>query len=230
MIIQKKQISRVLVSGAITVILYFFLFQPIFEGIKYKHRIVKTDYSRFLWLLNDSIKLDNSLGNAEYFSVTGLERDDDQYFNYNLEGGVYVHILEFKDLGQLRINEVTYNYNGDLSKFKKNRIGIFNEDVVRQPIISIKFKLPFHNSLIVNFNPNAHINEVKNTPYCKAFFGSLDYMSLSNDEDEHLVLFDFSKAPEELIAFYTINSRFFVFIITSDHSMDESYIKLLKLK
>jgi hypothetical protein len=109
-------------------------------------------------------------------------------------------------------------------------IGILNEDIEGWPVISMKFKLPFNNFLSVNFNKNAPLDEIKNTDNCKAFFGSLNTMSLSNVENEHLVLFDFTKTPEALIAFYTIKSSFFVIIITSNHSLDESCINLLNLK
>lgn len=221
---------RIITSAILAIIVYFVLIQPILEGIKYRHKVVKNAYERYFWLLNDSVKLDNTWGHDKFLSVTGMVRESDQYFSYNLEGGIYVHVLEFKDLNQLRINDVNFNFQGDFSSFKNRKIGILNEDLEGWPVITMKFKLPFHNSLSVNFNPGAKLNAIKDNPDCKAFYGSLNKMSLSNAVNEHLVLFDFSTTPKALITFYTAKSRFFVIIISSGHPLDESCIDLLNLQ
>lgn len=230
MVFFKNKIFEFTISGILAILIYFLLIHPIVEGIRFKHEVVWDDYTHFLWLFNDSIELDKALGNDPNLAVVGLVRESDLYYIYNLNDGSTIHIFEFKDLRTLKINDVDFNFYGNFSSFTKKSVLILNENLQPWPIITYKYKLPFNNSLKVSFNKNAPIKEIKKSVNYKVYFGSLNTMSLSNNDGEHLVMFDFKRTRKVLIAFYKIKSKFFIILITSKHSLNKNCINLLNLK
>jgi len=226
----KNKGNRIIISGIITLVLFGFLIYPIFESINYKHKVVFGDFNRYSWLLNDSVKLDTTWSKDPRISISGVIRESDTYYTYNLANGVDLHVLEFTGLDKIKLKDIIFDYAGDFSRFKKRRIVIFNEDIKGWPVISIKNKLPFDNVLKVFLDVNSEWKNIKDTLNCKAFFGSLNKMSLANENSEQLVLFDFAQVPKALITFYKTNFSFYIIIITSDRYLDENCINLLKLK
>lgn len=224
----KQKWLRFIFAGIIAIALYLVVIQPIYLAIRYRHSMEK-DYKHYLWVLNDTIKL----WPDTFFGVTGSVRVTDQYYNYNLEGGKYVHIFEYTDLNPLPLNKVEFNFTSDIPSFEHMYGSILNKDIDDWPEYYIKDELPFHHSLKVYFNKNAQLEEIRNTDNSKVFFGAVNKMMLSNAEGEPLALFDFYKVPGDvLIAFYSTRSRFLVIIITSDkkNPLKEDAIHLLKLK
>ncbi len=230
--LSNKKIIRLIVSGIIALVIYFIIIRPITLSIKYHYRVVKNDYRHYFWLLNDSVQLDSSTMPDTLFAVTGQVRKTDQYFNYNLRGQIHINIFEYKDLDNLKLNEVKFNYKRDFPSFKNIYGTVLNEGVEKCPVITVKDKLPFHHSLKVDFNKNAHLKVIRNTDSYKVYFGKLTKMLLSNNENDPLVLFDLHTVPNNiLIAFYTARSKFLIIIITSDRTpMNANYIHLLKLE
>ncbi|HNW69341.1 MAG TPA: hypothetical protein PKI01_02985 [Bacteroidales bacterium] len=225
----KNKVKTFIISG-IVALLFVFLIYPFFEIIYYKHKIVFGDSTRYSWLLNDSIKLDTTWSKDPKLSIAGRVRESDIYYNYNLANGIDLHVLEFPGLDKIKLKDIIFDYTGDFSRFKKRKIVIYNKDIKGWPEISIKFKLPFDNTLKVNLDVNSDWKNIKDTVNCKAFFGSLNKMSLANENGEQLVLFDFQPVPKAIITFYKTNFSFYVIIITSDRDLDENGIKVLKLK
>jgi len=189
------------------------------------------DYKHYLWLLNDSVKLDSSLWPDTLFAVTGSVRDIDQYYNYNLEGRVVVHIFEYANLNPLNVKTIKFNYLSDFPSFKNMYGSVFNMDIDTWPVYCVKDHLPFHHTLQVGFNKNARLEEVKNTENSRVFLGTLNKMLLSNSEDDPLVLFDFQKVKGDvIIAFYSTKSKFLIILITSERTpLTKNDVNILRL-
>ena len=143
----KENRIKYIISGILAVIIYMFLIQPILQTFMYGFKLVKDQPEKYMWLFNDSIKLENKFGRPEFVSVTGRERKSDNYYSYNLEGGYHVHIFEFKDLNGISISDIKFNFNNNYKSFKNRRVIILNKDVGNWPIISFKFK---DSSLLLN--------------------------------------------------------------------------------
>ncbi|MBP8041768.1 MAG: hypothetical protein KAZ36_07685 [Bacteroidales bacterium] len=230
MILKKNKIYKIIISGIIALLLFVIIIYPFFESIYYKHKIVFGDSNRYSWLLNDSVKLDTTWSKDPKISIAGRIRESDIYYSYNLANGIDLHILEFTGLDKIELKDIVFDYNGDFSQFKKRKIVIFNKDIQGWPEISIKYKLPFENTLKVYLDVNTEWKNLKDTINCKAFFGSLNKMSLANENGEQLVLFDFGQVPKALITFYKTNFSFYAIIITSDCDLGENCINYLNLK
>lgn len=222
--------ATIVISGIIAFILLFYVIMPFKDMIKYRHRIVNDDYKHFLWLINDSLKLDNTFGHDTLFSVSGNVRASDALFNYNMEDRSFINIWEFKDLGQINFKQINLNNSLTISPPEKKSIEVINEDVNNFPTIYIKYKLPFNQQLQIDFDDRSEYERVLDTGNCIALFGKFNKMSLKNGEGDQLVYLDFTKAKQEYIILYKIESRFFLIFITSEHPFDQSAIKLLNLK
>ncbi|OFY49051.1 MAG: hypothetical protein A2W85_16490 [Bacteroidetes bacterium GWF2_41_31] len=228
--IKNKWVSLIL-ALIVSVALYVYIIQPIILTIRYRHSMEK-DFRHYLWVLNDSVQLDSSLWPDTLFAVTGSVRETDQYYNYNLEGRVVVHIFEYPNLNPLNTNTIKFNHLYDFPSFEHMYGSIFNEDIDTWPVYYVKDHLPFHHTLQVGFNKNAQLKEIKNTDNSKVYLGTLNKMLLSNAESEPLALFDFHKVPGNvLIAFYSTKSKFLIILITSERTpLDERAIHYLKLE
>jgi len=224
-----KRKINIVIAAIIAIMIFLFFLQPLMDMNRYKHRVVKNDYKRFMWMLSDSVRLDNRWGNDTLLSVTGQIRETHEYFSYNLEERIYVHIFDFYDLHQLMVDEMNINYLEDFTAFKKRNISILNKDTRNFPVIFIKHKLNFTYPITFNIDSEADLNEIRNSIHSKSFFGKLTLMSISNGKNEHLVLFDFTSTSKVLITFFTFNFKFYIIIITSDHVLDESCINFLNL-
>lgn len=222
--------ATIVISGIIAFILLFYVIMPFKDMIKYRHRIVKDNYKHFLWLINDSLKLDNTFGYDTFFSVSGRVRPSDALFNYNLEDRSFINIWEFKDLGKINFRRIKIVNSTEITHLEKKAIEVFDEDLENSPTIYVKYKLPFNQQLQINFDDRSEYERVIDTGNCIALFGKFNKMSLKNGEGDQLVYLDFTKAKQEYIILYKIESRFFLIFITSEHAFDQSAIKLLNLK
>lgn len=71
----KENRIKYIISGILAVIIYMFLIQPILQTFMYGFKLVKDQPEKYMWLFNDSIKLENKFGRPEFVSVTGREKE-----------------------------------------------------------------------------------------------------------------------------------------------------------
>lgn len=158
-----------------------------------------------------------------------MERNWDQYFQYNLKNQTYIQILEFMDLEPFSVKDMRVSYKTQ-TKFDDEDIIVLNDNVNDNPLIKMKYELPFKNSLRVRFDSIDSLKIIKDVPNCKAFFGKPNSMILCNYTNEPLVFFKFLKNQNVLIVFYSTRDRFFLIMITAHHFIDEKCTNLLYLK
>jgi len=228
--LNKKWISLIL-AAIVTLALYLYIIHPFITALRFRHSLAE-DYRHYLWLLSDKARLDQRIQPDTLFAVAGSVRETDQYYSYNLEGRVYVHVFEYANLNPLNLGKVKFNYLYDFPSFEHMHGSILNMDLTSWPVYYVKNHLPFHHTLEVGFNKRADLKEIRNTANSKVFLGTLQKMLLSNGEQEPLVLFDFHKVPGNvLLAFHTTRTKFLIILITSDRKLlEEDAIQYLKLE
>jgi hypothetical protein len=216
--------TRYLFNGSISIIATFFV--VIFlRGCFYSHSH-ENNPQRYLWLFEDSVK--NKVNN---YYATGHVRENDihYYYKYNK---TYITILEFKELSFIKMANVPFKLNVNLSNFKDEFVGeTFNLDILPIPELSINIKLPFQNSFYVNLDPNSKIDKWIEGKNYRGFFGRILKMSFSNAQGKNLVIFNYKvEATPTLFLLYKHEGRFIVVLINSDDKFDESIINILKLE
>jgi hypothetical protein len=196
-------------SLIITFVVYRNIISPIISVMKFKHNFVTDDPMRYFWLIRADVELDDlGTGNPNFF-VSGFERNWDQYFQYNLKGQTYIQIFEFMDLEPFSVKEMSVKYKTQI-KFDDEDIIVLNDNSNDNPLIKMKFELPFKNTLSVKFDSIDSLRIVKDLPNCKAFFGQPKSMILCNYANEPLVFFKFIKNRNVIITFYSTRGRFFL--------------------
>ena len=216
--------NKYIINGAISIIATYFVI-IFLRGCFYSHKS-ENNPQRYLWIFNDSVK---SEVNNHY--STGDIRENDIHYYY-LYKKTYITIFEFKELGFIKLNNVPFKLNADISKFEDNFTGeTFNLNILPIPEISVNFKLPFNNSFCVDLDNNSVIEKWIEGKNYRGFFGDILQMSFSNAQGKDLILFNYKiKATPTLFLLYKYEGRFIVIVINSDDKFDESIINILNLK
>ena len=186
--ISKRQLINLIISGILAFGVYFVIIRPIVATMKYHYTAIFDDYRHYAWILNDTVEFDT------LFSGIGQVRKTDNHYSYLIKDRVFIEIFEYTDLNNIKLNEINFGIQRKFPLFKNIEGTVLNSELGKEaPVISIKDELPFRNTLNVSFNKNAPLTLIRDSLNCRAYFGSLNKMLLSNANNDPLVLFDFSK-------------------------------------
>lgn len=221
-ILQMKYFKTLLI--VIVSLIGCFIGYNIFITVKYNHSTNMRDYKTSVWIFNDSIKNDID---TNRFAASVLERD--QLYQYILNSGYRVGIWEFKDLNNVKLKDISINNYVDLS-----HVEIIPREVLNykaSPEINIELGFKFNDFISLNVdNYSKIISPIESTKY-KGFYGTVNKLSLSNEEGKHLIIFDYPKGPQPMLfLFYKSSKGFYVIYIDSlNTKFDEHIINLLDL-
>lgn len=201
-----------------------YLIYSVFIIAKYKHRTEMFNYKPYLWIFNDSVK-----SQVDTNRFVGSVRERDILYQYILENKYYVSIWEFKDLSEVKLNEVSIS-----DKVNLGSVNIIPREVINakaSPEINIELGFSFNHSVSLNIDKHSEIIKTIETTAYKGFYGLVNKLSLSNEKGKHLIVFDYPGGNEPtLFLLYKTSAGFYVVFINSKNvPFDESILKLLNL-
>jgi hypothetical protein len=182
------------------------------------------NYKPYLWIFKDSVKND-----VDKDMFVGSIRERDILYQYILKNRYHVSIWEFKDLSEIRLNEIPINCNVDLDDVNIMPYELLNKN--ESPEITTELGFSFSGSASLNIDKRSKIIKSIDTPKYKGFYGLVNKLSLSNEKGKHLIIFDYPSGNEPtLFLLYKTSTGFYVvFIDSNDGPFDESIIHVLNL-
>ncbi len=192
------------------------------------HDIYQKDIDKYT--ASSYIKKNDVLVTVNYVPGISLLEEHEQIrlFGYRNYSAYHIKIWEFKKLSALSIDSVPFWFNRDLDDLKISR-GEVLEPRSTEPI-SIKFKYRFTDKMQINTDRHSRIkNEVRGKDY-KGFFGELNRVSLSNENDRHKIFIDYEPRREVLFLVVNKQNRFCIITVTCNKAFDESIMELFNLE
>jgi hypothetical protein len=223
----KKIFKSGLIASLITLLFVVYIFP-----LRQCHSTKWNDYKHFIWLFNDSVQ-----NSVDTFVCVGEVRKSDELYTYNLfsspehkmfEPHYSIRIWKINALDNLDLHKVTFNKNWNFSdlKFNSGEELSSNSDYP----IWVNFQLPFHNTLNVNLQSQSEIIKQLEGKNYVGFYGFTNKMSLSNDENSHLILFDSKEHTHKVL--FLIYKRYgscYLIDLFGNKDFDETIIKIFNL-
>jgi hypothetical protein len=188
---------------------------------------VKWDgYNKYLWVFSDSVRQ-----NIDSVYFVGLERKSNNLYEYivNQPGGKhYVTILDFKKPIISDLDSAVINLNSDLESIRVYTAERFNsEKNYIRPEIIIESEFSFDDGININLNDKSRVSE----RYCgkdfRVFFGEINKMSLSNKNEENIILMDYGTRVEKtLFALFNYERTTYFILLNSESEIDKSAINV----
>jgi hypothetical protein len=219
-----------IITGLLAIATVIFFVYPLELALKNRHKTVIGDLNIFSCLFKDSVRIEKLWGTDTLYASLGSVRESDQYYIYKLENGITAHVLVFKDLENVAIDSIKFNFNSDNEVFLMHGVGVLNEDVDEYPIIAMKYKIKFGNSLSANFDSFSEPRILKREQDVIAFFGRINNLFLGDGNGKNYIKIDLSRNQNSLIVFYCVESKFYVIMFTSNDLLKETALNLLDLK
>lgn len=229
-----KYILRALLGVVFCYVVYF-----IADVMIYTHSMSNTRWKEYAYFFKDSIFQDVDTFAYSYV----MKRDIYNVFNYKpnsvgkniydrticLPGDtMYSFVIwEFKDLSNVKLNDIEINSDVDLSQLVI-KDGEVLESKSELPV-SIHSGFEFHNMNVNLDEKSILIRKIKGANY-KGFYGILNRLSLSNENGDHEIFFDFLPKRPSVLLLYKSRKSFFVILINSTIPFDENIIKVLNLR
>lgn len=200
-----------------------------------------TKWKDYMFFFNDSIKKDID---TLLVSTSETKKDILNYFTYQPSLSFYqdyleaikhsdtdtlysINIWEFKDLFNFPIDSVKFHFNQSLGRLKVKR-GEILEPNSNQPI-SIIWGYNFK-KIKINVDNKSNISSLNITgKNYKGFFGEVNRLSMSNQDDKHYVFID--NIPKMDILFLVVNksNKFYIIIISCNKKFDKDIFNILNL-
>jgi hypothetical protein len=219
-----KAFKTLIWIGIILLIAYFIYFLYVFFITS--HMPSWQQCKQYMWVFKDSIKKD--IDTSYCFSYV---KKRDVYNNYHYRGTYNIIVWEFKDQINTELNEVLFLQNANLYNvnFKSGQVLNKGSDLE----INIKSGFGFNDSIKINLDEYSKIErEIKGTNY-SGFYGYINNMSLSDEQDRHQIIFDFTggKTRTVFLIYKGHNSFFLIMInaINPEMQFGESIINILNL-
>lgn len=201
-----------------------YLLYSVFIIVKNRHHVEMHNYKPYLWIFNDSVRND-----VDTNIFVGSIRERDVLYQYILKKKYHVSVWEFKDLSEIKLNEIPINSNVDLSKVSIIPYELLNKN--ESPEITVELGFSFSGLISLSIDEQSKITKFIETPKYRGFYGVVHKLSLSNEKGKHLILFDYPSGNEPTVfLLYKTSSAFYVVFINSKNvPFDEDIIKLLNL-
>ena len=183
----------------------------------------------YLWIFKDSILPDID----PYFGLSSVNKRDiyNSFIYRNNKGKFYISFWEFKDLKEVELNSIVFSEKVDLSDVSFWSGVILNSNSEVQEVI-IKYGFDFKNSLHVNTNQFSEIKKTISGRNYRGFLGLMDKISLSDNEGNHQIIFNYPSGKEPVLFFvYKGLYSFYIITVESDNiPFDEEIIEIFDLK
>lgn len=218
-----NKFQKIIVYGFISIVVCYFVYF-MFKSAKYNYYIDMNNYKPYLWIIKDSVKKD-----IDTNIFVSFHREKDILTFYNYKHQYYISIWDFKNLNKVALRKISINRNVNLDTVKFNSSETLNAK--SNPEYTIRFGPFFKNSINVNIDNLSKIEKTFETSNYKGFYGTINKMSLSDEDGKHQVIIEYnhSKTPFELL-FYKGHNGFYLITIDSEKPFDESIIKIFNLK
>jgi hypothetical protein len=188
------------------------------------HMPSRQAYKQYMWIFKDSIKKD--LDSNYHFSWV---KKRDIYNNFNYRGKFNIMVWEFKDQTN---PEFVLLQNADLYNVRFRSGVVLNDEGALE--INIKPVYAFNDTIKIFLDEYSTIeSEVKGSNF-SGFFGHINNMSLSNEKDEHQIIFDYTGGKTlTLFLVYKRYGSFYLIMINSINpamQFDESILKIMNFE
>jgi hypothetical protein len=220
-----NKVFRIIVALVITLIVGYFSYF-LYEFFINSHLPSKQKYKEYIWIFKDSVKSE-----IDSNSCISLVKKRDVYNNFRYKGTYNIIIWEFKDQNITDLNEVVFTQNANLYNIKFRSGQVLNKGSDLE--ISIKSGFAFNDTIKVILDEYSQIERKVNGSNYKGFYGFVNNMSLSDEQDRHQIIFDYTggKTRTVFLIYKGHNSFFLIMINTINPEMqfDESIIDILNL-
>ncbi len=218
-----KKATKFLFAGFISTIVCFLIY--VFVGIiKNSHSPDWQAYKQYTYFFKDSVKnyIDTNF-------CCSFVKKTDVYNNFNYKQIFNIIIWEFKNTVSLVPENVKINQNINLNDEKFNPGEILNKNSDLE--IAIKSDFSFNNAMNLNLDFQSKIEKEFNSNKYKGLYGLINKVSLSNEYNEHQILFNYTMSKKyAMIIFYKGHTSFFIIIIDCERPFDENIINILNLE
>jgi len=218
----KKQ--KLLLKLVLALLVGFFLISisiTQFFGYSVKFR----DYNRhkFLFTKEYQSKIDTLFCVRDY-------RESDSYSSYICDS-CNIGIWEIKSLDKLDLSTLEIVSNTTIEGVNSYPAYGLNYKLTILPAITVRWKLPFKNHLIVNLDEYTEIIERFEGKDYIGLYGNIHKMSFCNRNGKHLLFFDYrGKKEPTLIIFKRARNRLYIIMVNSERKFDSGIKEMFKLK
>jgi hypothetical protein len=234
-----KKLKYLLRAVAVIIVGYIICF--IGDYMIHGHSTDWKKWKEYTYLFNESIIQDvdtflassyiakNDIQTTFHYIPNDSGRTIEEKFLYNPKDTAYrVLFWEFKKLSHLKIDDIDIRTNQNLDNLKLKRGEILDSKSDQR--ISIHFGFEYE-SMTVNVDNHSKIEKKIEGRNYKGFIGSINRISLSNENNEHEIFIDYVPIQKQvLFLIYNSNERFYIIIIDSEKKFDESIMSILNLK
>jgi len=215
-----KKIKLIIYSLVFVIACYTIYF--VYGIIKYSHSLDWSTYNQYLWVFNEQIKKD-----IDYDYSYSYVQKSDIYNNIHCKN-YNIIVWEFKNIEVDKIEDISINKDVALEniKFRSGEVLNKNSDLE----ITVEYGFSFNNGININLDHNSNIDTtIINDKYI-GFYGSINKLSLSNGENEHPILFDYTLGnTPTLFLIYEKEKKYYVILVNSKESFDENVIDIFNL-
>lgn len=215
-----RKIKIILFSVVFIIIAY--VINITYTIVKYKHSGDWETHMNYYWIFKDSVKSEiNSDFSYSYVKESDVYNDY-HYKNYS------IILWEFEDLGIDEVNEAIFNEGLTIDKtsFRSGEILNKNSDLE----IAVKYGFSFENGIKINLDENSSIDKKLNGDCYQGFLGHISKLSLSNNNDEHQIILNYTEGiTPSIFLIYEKNEKFYLIIINSRKQLEEDIINILNL-
>ena len=211
------------------VICYFVFFIYLFIS---SHSVNWETPKQYLWIFKDTAK--RKIDTRLCYSLV-KKRDIYNHFVYNctindfqIKCDYGIIVWEFKDLNKAELKDLYFNQNVNLDFIKFRAGETLNKKSDLE--ITVKFRSAFNNIMDINLDEYSKIERKFEGKNYKGFYGSINKMSLSNEKGEHQIILNYTEGlTPTVLLLYKGHQSFFLIMINSKNSFDESVINILNL-
>lgn len=216
----KRTIKIVLIIIGSLLVCYATYF--IFDAVAYAYTLDWTNTpQKYLWFFRDSAK--NKIDTNFRFSYI---QKHDIYNHYIYDSKFYITIWEFKDLKNINLEKIPINLDKNLNNIVFGSGETINVGAI--PEVTVKYGFNFHNSMNVNIGEGGIIDSSFKFNNYRGFYGSIHKMLLSNNQQQPLILFNYThNQAYTLFILCMIHQNFYILMVDSVEPFDAK--KLIKI-
>ena len=221
-----------------------FIISFIYDIIFLSHNNLKNlkEYDNFLFLFKEEyvkdidrftassyVEKNDVLTTINYVpGISLLDKEKQIGFGYRSDIVYHINIWEFKKLTKLSIDSVPIYLKKTLGDLEVSW-GEILEPESEQPI-AIKFRYDY-SKMSINVDEGSIISDsaIRGKNF-KGFFGEINRISLSNENEKHKIFMDY--IPRMQVLFLVVNkyNQFYIITVTCNKSFDESIIDIFDLE
>ncbi|NOU60147.1 hypothetical protein [Marinifilum caeruleilacunae] len=199
-----NKIIKIIVSGAIAIVMSYVVFFT-YEIVVYAHSSSWEKWKEYTWLIKDAEKyVEIGHSNIRKRSVRSIIRYKKDY---------RITIWEFKDLGEIDLDNIFYNEKLTLDEVNIRSGEVFNPKGKSR--VKVKYGYSFNKRFKLHIDKRSEIHKRFEGTNYKGFSADIYKMSFSNRCGEHQILFDYQEKIPSVVVLYKARGSFYVIIIDS---------------